>query len=179
MTQKKETRMGLGRHHHRWAGALSALCLVLLVSSPYTWAQRSIGEVIDDTIITGKIKASFAADPQVSALAIDVDTANGVVRLTGVVSSEQERQRAIQLAQGTEGVQRVEAQQLRLQHVGTDATQQGEHAMRGTITAINPHTGILSLHTGAGELTLHFPPPSVTGLKEGDTITVHLAFEKG
>jgi hypothetical protein len=135
--------------------------------------------VIDDTLITTKIKSSFAADPQVSALAIDVDTANGVVSLTGAVRSEQERQRAIQLAQSTEGVQQVEAQHLRLQHANTGATQEGEHAMRGTITALDQSTGILSLRTGAGDLRLHFPPASVRGLKEGDTITVHLAFEKG
>jgi hypothetical protein len=148
------------------------------MSSLSAWAQRSIGEVVDDSLITAKVKASLAADPQVSALAINVDTANGVVSLTGVVSSEQARQRAIQLAQSTEGVKRVETQNLRLQHAGTGAPQKGEHAMRGTITAIDQRTGILSLRTSAGELTLHFPPPSVTGLKAGETITVHLAFER-
>jgi hypothetical protein len=39
-----------------------------------TLAQRTIGTVIDDGLITAKIKSSYAADPQVSALAIDVDT---------------------------------------------------------------------------------------------------------
>jgi hypothetical protein len=141
--------------------------------------------VIDDSLITAKIKTSMAADPQVSALAIDVDTANGVVSLTGTVKSEEARQRAIQLAQGTEGVKRVEAQNLRLQYAGgtpkagTGTPQEGEHAMRGTITTIDQRTGILNLRTSTGDLTLHFPPSSVTGLKAGDTITVHLAFEKG
>jgi hyperosmotically inducible periplasmic protein len=68
--------------------------------------------VVDDTIITTKVKASFVADATVSALAIDVDTAQGVVSLTGMVNSEAERQRAIQLAQGVEGVKRVEARNL-------------------------------------------------------------------
>jgi hyperosmotically inducible protein len=90
------------------------LCALAVVSTLSAWAQRSPGAVIDDALITSKIKASFAADPQVSALAIDVDTLNGVVSLTGVVNSEAERQRAIQLAQGTEGVKRVETQNLRL-----------------------------------------------------------------
>jgi hypothetical protein len=155
------------------------LCAFVLVHSTSTLAQRSIGDVIDDTIITTKIKSSFAADPQVSALAIDVNTVNGVVTLTGVVGSEQERQRAIQLAQGMAGVQRVEAQPLRLQMVESKVTQEGKHAMRGTITALDHSTGSLSLRTGAGALQLHFPPSSLEGLKAGDTITVHLAFEKG
>ena len=170
--------MGLGRFNQGWGGALCALLALVLLSSAPTLAQWSIGEVIDDGLITAKVKASFAADPQVSAMAIDVDTTNGVVSLRGVVNSEQEWQRAIQLARGIEGVTRVEAQNLRFQHAGNGATRQGEHAMSGTIRAINYSTGILSLGTSAGELRFHFPPPSISGLKEGDTITVHLAFEK-
>jgi BON domain len=169
--------MNLRQRHHRWIGVLCALVACVLVSGTTTLAQRSLGEVIDDTLITGKIKASFAADPQVSALAIDVDTANGVVTLTGVVDSENERQRAIQLAQGIEGVQRVEANNLRLR-AGTRTMREGEHALRGTITAIDPRTGVLRLRTSAGELTIPFPPPSVQDLKEGDTLTVYVAFEK-
>jgi len=170
--------MGLERRSYRWAGVLWAICAFVLMSNTSTLAQRTIGTVIDDALITTKVKSSFAADPQVSALAIDVDTAKGVVSLTGAVRSEEARQRAIQLAQSIEGVQRVEAQHLRLQQASTGATQEGEHAMRGTITALDKSTGLLSLRTGAGDLTLHFPPPSVRALKEGDTITVHLAFEK-
>jgi hyperosmotically inducible protein len=74
--------------------------------------ERSTGQAVEDTLITTKVKASFAADPQVSALAISVDTENGVVSLSGVVESESERQRAIQLAQGIDGVKRVDANKL-------------------------------------------------------------------
>ncbi|MGE3539661.1 MAG: BON domain-containing protein [Candidatus Tectimicrobiota bacterium] len=148
------------------------------MSTTTTLAQRSLGNILDDTLITGKIKASYAADPHVSALAIDVDTTGDVVYLTGVVRSEVERQRAIQIAQGTEGVQRVDANRLRLQQARTDVSQEGTHAMRGTITALDPQTGRLTLRTGAGELTLHFPPASVRGLTVGEALIVHLAFEK-
>lgn len=171
--------MDIGQRNQRWVRIFYVLCVLVLVSSTSTMAQRSIGEVIDDSLITAKIKASMAADPQVSALAIDVDTANGVVSLTGVVKSEAARQRAVQLAQATEGVKRVEAQNLRLQDAGADALQEEEHTLRGTITTLDQRTGMLSLRTSAGDLTLHFPPSSMTGLKAGDTITVHLAFEKG
>ena len=169
--------MRVRRHHHRWAGVLWILVACVLVSGTATLAQRSLGEVIDDTVITGKIKASFAADPQVSALAIDVDTANGVVTLTGVVNSEDERQRAIQLAQGIEGVRRVEAANVRLR-AGARTAREGEHTLRGTITAIDPRSGVLRLRTSAGDVTVPFPPSSVQDLKEGDTLTVYLTFEK-
>jgi hyperosmotically inducible periplasmic protein len=90
------------------------LALLVLVSVASMSAQPTIGETIDNALITATVKARLAADPTVSAFAIDVDTADGVVSLTGVVNDEQARQRAIQLAQETEGVKRVETQNLRL-----------------------------------------------------------------
>jgi hyperosmotically inducible protein len=95
-----------------WTSLL--LAVLLSVSGVATAGERSTGQVIDDALITTKVKASLAADPQVSALAIDVDTAEGVVTLTGVVEGEPQRQRAIQLAQGMEGVRRVDANNLRV-----------------------------------------------------------------
>jgi hypothetical protein len=56
---------------------------------------------------------------------------------------------------------------------------QGEHSMSGTVTAIDPQTGKLSLKTGVGELDLHFPPQALKDVKEGDQLTVHLGFSKG
>jgi hyperosmotically inducible protein len=67
---------------------------------------------IDDATITSNVKSRFVADPLVSASAINVDTARGVVSLTGFVDSEQERQRAIQVAQGVAGVKQVNARNL-------------------------------------------------------------------
>jgi hypothetical protein len=55
----------------------------------------------------------------------------------------------------------------------------GKHSMTGTITMIDHTTGMLTLKTSEGDLKLHFPPPTVQKLKEGDTITVHLSYSKG
>jgi hyperosmotically inducible periplasmic protein len=94
----------------RWGGIL--LAILMVVTGAAMAGERSTGQAIDDTLITTKVKASFAADPQVSALAITVETNKGVVNLSGVVENEAERQRAIQLAQGMEGVTRVDANKL-------------------------------------------------------------------
>jgi hyperosmotically inducible protein len=94
----------------RWGGIL--LAILMVVAGVALAGERSTGQAVEDTLITTKVKASFAADPQVSALAISVDTENGVVSLSGVVESESERQRAIQLAQGIDGVKRVDANKL-------------------------------------------------------------------
>lgn len=57
--------------------------------------------------LTAKIKSKMALDDHVSASAIDVDTDGSVVTLSGTVSSDAERQRALQLARDTEGVTSV------------------------------------------------------------------------
>lgn len=95
---------------------LGAFCAVVLLAGMITTAEaRSAGEVLDDTLITTEINARFAADPDVSAWDINVDTSHGVVNLAGVVENEKIRQRAIQLAEGVEGVKRVEVKDLRVE----------------------------------------------------------------
>jgi osmotically-inducible protein OsmY len=93
-----------------WAGVIVAV--VVVVGCAATPEKRSTGEVIDDTAITTKVKTNLLADPQASAFAINVETDRGVVRLTGIVNSEAERQRAIQIAQEVGGVKRVDGRNL-------------------------------------------------------------------
>lgn len=69
--------------------------------------HRTIGEHIDDAMITASVKGSLLADPQVKGLDIDVDTREGIVYLTGQVRSEQERDRAVELARKTKNVKDV------------------------------------------------------------------------
>ena len=62
---------------------------------------------LNDGAVTAKIKAKMALDDSVKALDIDVDTAGTTVTLSGVVATEAQRQRAVQLAKETEGVTQV------------------------------------------------------------------------
>jgi hyperosmotically inducible periplasmic protein len=94
----------------RWAGTV--LIIGLLIGCAATPEQRSTGEILDDTTITTKVKTSLLADPMVSAFAISVDTTRAIVSLTGIVNSAGERSRAIQIAQETGGVRRVDARNL-------------------------------------------------------------------
>ena len=71
--------------------------------------DRSMGEKIDDAGITMKVKANLLDDPVVKGLRIDVDTREGVVYLTGNVANENEKEQAIRVARGTEGVREVQA----------------------------------------------------------------------
>jgi hypothetical protein len=55
---------------------------------------------------------------------------------------------------------------------------QGEHTMQGEITSINKETGEVSINTQPVPVEVHFPADAIADLNEGDTITVHLSFEK-
>jgi osmotically-inducible protein OsmY len=61
----------------------------------------------EDTTITAAVKSKLAADPDVAALNIDVDTNEGVVTLSGRVETLAEKSEAERLARETDGVRRV------------------------------------------------------------------------
>lgn len=64
-------------------------------------------ENVGDAWITTKIKADLFAEPELKAMKIDVDTENGVVNLSGFVSSTAEAEKAVRMAQGIKGVTKV------------------------------------------------------------------------
>ena len=61
-------------------------------------------EKIDDASITAKVKSMLIADPEVKGVAIEVDTVNGTVTLSGTAKSAYEKSEAEKLAKHTEGV---------------------------------------------------------------------------
>jgi hyperosmotically inducible periplasmic protein len=60
-----------------------------------------------DAGITTNVKSKMAVDDTVKAHEINVDTKNGVVTLTGDVDSPIAKERAVQIAKGTDGVREV------------------------------------------------------------------------
>lgn len=70
-------------------------------------AGEAIGDVASNTATTAAVKTKFLQDPKISALAIDVDSNDGVVTLSGKVSSYEEIERALDLAMETDGVRKV------------------------------------------------------------------------
>lgn len=70
---------------------------------------KQTGEKLNDATITSEVKLKLAGDDLTDALDIDVDTKNGVVTLTGNVSSQAEADRAIQIARSVEDVTKVQS----------------------------------------------------------------------
>jgi osmotically-inducible protein OsmY len=87
---------------------LKSLVLTLALVIPLTAAcGKTVGETIDDTTITTRVKTAMLNDPAVGGLRIDVDTFKGVVTLSGRVKTQAEKDQAMTLARRTQGVTEV------------------------------------------------------------------------
>ena len=71
-------------------------------------ALDGVATAIDDTGISAKVKAALAVDPALSASRIEVETVNGVVRLSGPAPDAAARERATVLAGAPNGVRTVD-----------------------------------------------------------------------
>jgi|SRR5918992_876125 hyperosmotically inducible protein len=64
-------------------------------------------EYIGDAVITAKVKAEILTDPLLKVSQINVTTVNGVVKLSGLVDSQQSSDRAIKIAHSVKNVRSV------------------------------------------------------------------------
>jgi osmotically-inducible protein OsmY len=86
----------------------SAIVLfVLLVTGCTTMTGRSAGTYIDDNTTTAVVKSKLVSERPANLTAVSVTTVNGVVYLTGAVTSPEQRQRAEAIASQTSGVRDV------------------------------------------------------------------------
>lgn len=69
--------------------------------------QSTVGQLVDDTAITTRVKARFAESPVVSAMALNVETLNGTVQLSGFAKNETEKTTAEALAREVPNVKAV------------------------------------------------------------------------
>jgi osmotically-inducible protein OsmY len=86
---------------------IAGVLLVSVAACAPTATHEGTGEYIDDSVITSKVKAAFAADPTVKATQVKVETFKGTVQLSGFVDSRESAQRAVEIARGIKGVKSV------------------------------------------------------------------------
>jgi len=89
--------------------------IILLVASMLIMAgcasshkQESTGEYIDNSAITATVKAKLLADSKMSSFPITVNTYKGTVQLSGFVNSQEQKQRAAEIARNVKGVKVVQ-----------------------------------------------------------------------
>ena len=69
--------------------------------------RRSVGKVIDDSVITTKVKAEILRTPDLKTLQISVDTIDGEVTLSGAVDNAAAKMKAEQVVSKVNGVKSV------------------------------------------------------------------------
>lgn len=68
----------------------------------------SMGTKLDDSLITGRVKAALMDSAEVKSLQINVETRDGVTQLAGFVASAAMKEKAGQITAGIDGVKRVD-----------------------------------------------------------------------
>jgi hyperosmotically inducible protein len=91
-----------------WTARVGLVIVALTVGAcSATRTQESAGEVVDDSVLTAKVKTALIEDPVTKAGQIDVETYRGVVQLAGFVDSPEQKARAGEVARTVTGVQEV------------------------------------------------------------------------
>ena len=67
----------------------------------------TVGNKVDDGIITAKVKSALLSDPDIKSLDIAVVTRNGEVQLSGFVDNQTRINQAIEIARAVDGVKSV------------------------------------------------------------------------
>ncbi len=86
---------------------VAAVSAIALPACTVMRDQQSVGTYVDDATLTTRVKAKFAEDKTVSALAISVETFKGMVQLSGFAKSGEEKAMAERLARAVSGVSGV------------------------------------------------------------------------
>ena len=86
---------------------LAALAALTLAFALPAQAQKSAGDVLDDSTINASIKAALLDDKNTHSMQINVETYKGVVQLSGFVATQAEKDEAGKVAKGVSGVKEL------------------------------------------------------------------------
>lgn len=84
-----------------------AVFMVSVVGCASTSKTEGTAEYVDDSAITGKVKAAIFAEPTLKSTEINVETFKGIVQLSGFVNTQGDINKAVQVAGAVKGVKSV------------------------------------------------------------------------
>ena len=148
--------------------------IVVVDELPRGGVDRSWQQRIQDTTTSASVRTRLLGHREIRGLSIGVRTQNGVVTLTGIAFSEEQRDRIVQVASETQGVERVvsnltiaERRQADgvLERVTGTVTDEAAEKQVQTRIAFNRHVRVRDLEVDVidGECIL-------TGLVESETM---------
>jgi osmotically-inducible protein OsmY len=90
-------------------GIVSCLVLIMfvaaLIACASTSKQEGMGEYVDDSVITTKVKSMLATDDFLKSFQIGVETYKGTVQLSGFVNSQKAVDKAVEITRTVKGVE--------------------------------------------------------------------------
>ena len=89
---------------HLLTNFLLIILLATFLGCASTATHEGTGEYIDDSVITTKVKAGIFGDESLKSAEINVETFKGVVQLSGFVNSQDDINRAVEVAGKVKGV---------------------------------------------------------------------------
>jgi hyperosmotically inducible periplasmic protein len=87
--------------------AVLAVLVACLGACSATRTQKTVGEQIDDTVLTAKVKAALVENDTTKARSVDVEVFRGIVQLNGFVDTAAEKSQATVAARSVSGVREV------------------------------------------------------------------------
>jgi osmotically-inducible protein OsmY len=92
-------------------GVIGCLVLIMFVAAfvacASTSKQEGMGEYVDDSVITAKVKSMLAADDFLKSFQIGVESYKGTVQLSGFVNSQKAVDKAVEITRSVKGVESV------------------------------------------------------------------------
>ena len=161
--------------------AFAALVLTALAATGCTtMTGRTAGANAEDAATTTAVKSQLVADRAANLTAVNVDTVNGTVYLTGAVERPDQRIRAEQIAWQARGVRQVVNNLQVRQPTSTVVVPGGavaaspaaptRQAAVGTVMSVDTARNQVTVRSGNEQMLMQLPANVVSGLRPGDTI---------
>ncbi|GAB3090956.1 BON domain-containing protein [Aestuariicella hydrocarbonica] len=84
--------------------------LTVLLASTFSWADKTAGDMVDDSVIQAEVKAKLVGKDFLAGMGVNIETHKGVVQLGGFVEDPAKAAQLAELAKSVEGVQKVDNQ---------------------------------------------------------------------
>jgi hypothetical protein len=144
---------------------------------------QTLGAHVDDQTTTAAVKARLVAEHPANLTKVDVDTVDHTVYLKGFVDTPAEKQRATEIGQSVEGVQRVvnniAVREAAVSAAGSSTGMASPPSasptgvtvgsiFSGRVTSVDSQTGRLTVETGGAAST------ALQSVHVGDQVTVQV-----